>query len=95
MDLSSLELVSRDSPTLWSAICFTEYTKWYIYLIQKQSQEVSRILDQILSTLWPNHEGVITHLEPDILECEVKWSFVSLRTKLVEVMEFQLSCSKS
>ena len=20
-----------------------------------------------------NHEGVITHLEPDILECEVKW----------------------
>ena len=21
-----------------------------------------------------NHDGVITHLEPDILECEVKWS---------------------
>ena len=21
-----------------------------------------------------NHEGVITHLEPDILECEVKWT---------------------
>ena len=21
-----------------------------------------------------NHEGVITHLEPDILECEVKWA---------------------
>ena len=36
-----------------------------------------------------NHNGVITHLEPNILECEVKWT--SLQTKLVEVMEFQLS----
>ena len=25
-----------------------------------------------------NHDGVITHLEPDILECEVKWAFGSL-----------------
>ena len=40
-----------------------------------------------------NHHGVITDLEPDILECEVKWA--SLRTKLVEVMEFQLSYLKS
>ena len=24
-----------------------------------------------------NHDGVITHLEPDILECEVKWSLGS------------------
>ena len=23
-----------------------------------------------------NQDGVITHLEPDILECEVKWAFV-------------------
>ena len=41
-----------------------------------------------------NHDGVITHLEPDILECEVKWTLASLRTKLVEVMEFQLSYFK-
>ena len=40
-----------------------------------------------------NHDGVTTHLEPDILECEVKCAVeASLRTKLVEVMEFQLSC---
>ena len=25
-----------------------------------------------------NHDGVITHLEPDILECEVKWTFESI-----------------
>ena len=39
-----------------------------------------------------NHDGVITHLEQDILECEVKWALESITTrKLVEVMEFQLS----
>ena len=25
-----------------------------------------------------NHDGVITHLEPDILECEVKWALRSI-----------------
>ena len=43
-----------------------------------------------------NYNGVITHLEPDILECEVNWAQeASLQTKLVEVMEFQLSYFKS
>ena len=43
-----------------------------------------------------NHDAVITHLEPDILECEVKWALkTSLWTKLAEVMEFQLSYFKS
>ena len=43
-----------------------------------------------------NHNGVITHLEPDILECEVKWALESITgTKLEEVMEFQLSSFKS
>ena len=27
-----------------------------------------------------NHDGVITHLEPDILECEVKWALKSITT---------------
>ena len=27
-----------------------------------------------------NHNGVITHLEPDILECEVKWALGSIIT---------------
>ena len=43
-----------------------------------------------------NHDGVITYLEPDILESEVKWALErSLQTKLVEVMEFQWSYFKS
>ena len=43
-----------------------------------------------------NHDGVITHLEPDILDCEVKWALGSiLWTKWVEVMECQQSDCKS
>ena len=42
-----------------------------------------------------NHDDVVIHLEPDILECEVKWELGSIITKLVEVMEFQLSYLKS
>ena len=42
-----------------------------------------------------NHDGAITHLEPDILEYKVKWALGSITTKLVEVIEFQLSYFKS
>ena len=43
-----------------------------------------------------NHDGVITQLEPDILECEVKRAFEKIITnKLVEVKEFQLNYFKS
>ena len=39
-----------------------------------------------------NHDGVITHLEPDILECKSSGPKEALlQTKLEEVMEFQWS----
>ena len=43
-----------------------------------------------------NHDRVITHLEQDILEGEVKWALGSISTKKASgVMEFQLSYFKS
>ena len=43
-----------------------------------------------------NHDSVISNLEPDILECEVKWALESITTsKASQVMEFQWSCFKS
>ena len=43
-----------------------------------------------------NHNGVITHLEPDIRNVKSSGpQEASLQTKLVEVMEFQLSYFKS
>ena len=40
-----------------------------------------------------NHDAVITHLEPNILECEVKWTLGSITMN--KAMEFQLSYFKS
>ena len=38
-----------------------------------------------------NHDGVVTHPEPDILECEVKWDLGRITVnKAVKVMGFQL-----
>ena len=43
-----------------------------------------------------HHNGVITHLEPDILEGEVKWALESITMKKASgVIEFQLSYFKS
>ena len=43
-----------------------------------------------------NHDGMITHLQPDILEYEVKWALGSITTYQASgVMELQLSYFKS
>ena len=63
--------------------------------IKKRWQEYTELYKKDLHDP-DNHDDVITHLEPDILECEVKWALGSIMAnKLVEVMEFQLSYFKS
>ena len=63
--------------------------------IKKRWQEYTELYKKDLHDPH-NHNGVITHLDADILECEVKWALGStLRTKLVEVIESQLSYFKS
>ena len=61
--------------------------------IKKTWQEYTELYQKDLNDP-DNHNGVITHLEPDILECEVKWA-LGIITKLVEVMKFQLCYFKS
>ena len=63
--------------------------------IKKRWQEYTEELYKKLLHDTDNHDSVITHREPDILECEVKWALGrSLWAKLVEVMEFQLTYFK-
>ena len=38
------------------------------------------VFNETCTTYQDNHNGVITHLEPDILECEVKWALGSITT---------------
>ena len=45
--------------------------------IEKQWQECTERYKKDLQDP-DNHDGVITHLEPDILECEVKWALESI-----------------
>ena len=41
--------------------------------------------------------SLLFHVQPEILECEVKWALgsITLQTKLMKVIEFQLSSFKS
>jgi len=43
--------------------------------IKKRWQEYTEKLYKKDLNDWDNHDGVITHLEPDILECEIKLVF--------------------
>ena len=47
--------------------------------IKKRWQEYTELYKKDLHDP-DNHNGVITHLEPDILECEVKWALESITT---------------
>ena len=69
----------------WAAISFSRGSSWPRKELHKKG------LDDP-----DNHDGGITHLEPDILECEVKWALGSnTMNKVMEVMEFQQSYFKS
>ena len=59
--------------------------------IKKRWQEYSELYKYSVNDS-DNHDDVVTHLEPDILECELKWAWRRItQTRLMKVMEFQLS----
>ena len=54
-------------------------------LDQKKAEDIKKRWQEYTEELYKkdlhdtdNHDGVITHLEPDILECEVKWALGSI-----------------
>ena len=47
--------------------------------IKKRRQEYTEVYEKFLHDP-DNHNGVITHLEPDVLECKVKWALGSITT---------------
>ena len=66
-------------------------------VIKKRYQEYTEELLKKKKQLnnWNNHNDVVTHLGAYLLECEATWALGSMSTKLVEVMELQLSYLKS
>ena len=64
--------------------------------IKKRRQEYTEELYKNYLHDPDNDDGVITHLEADILDCEVRWVLRSFTmNKASEVMEFQWSSFKS
>ena len=62
--------------------------------IKKRWQEYTELFKKDLHN--PDNHGVITHLEPDILECKVQWALGTISTnKASGEDEFQLSYFKS
>ena len=69
----------------------------------KEAEEIKKRWQEYTEELYKkdhhdldNHNHVITHLEQDILQCEVKWALGSIAVnKTSGVMEFQLSYFKS
>ena len=51
--------------------------------IKKRWQEYTEELHKKELHDQDNHDGVITHLEPDILECEVKWALGNITTNKI------------
>ena len=64
--------------------------------IKKRWQEYTEELYKKDPNDLDNHDGVITHLEPDILECEVKWALGNITMNKASGGDgFQLSYFKS
>ena len=60
----------------------------------KEAEDIKRSCQEYIEELYKkdlhdqdNHDGVITHLEPDILECEVKWALESITTNKAKLSE--------
>ena len=49
--------------------------------VKKRWQEYTELYKKYLHDP-DNHDGVITHLEPDILQCEVKWALGNITTNI-------------
>ena len=64
-------------------------------IMKKRWQEYTEELYKKVFNNPDNLDGVITHLESDILDCKVKWALGSITTNTVEVMEIKLSYFKS
>ena len=50
-----------------------------VFLLRRGGKNTQKnYTKKIFTIITDNHDGVITHLEPDILECEVKWALESI-----------------
>ena len=86
-----LEISSRDTKGIFHAKMGTIKDRNGMDLTE---EEIKKRWQEYMEELYKkdlhdpdNHEGVITHLEPDILECEVKWASESITTNKARLQQ--------
>ena len=95
IEWETLESSSRKLERSGNFSCKDGHTKDRNGKILTETEEVKKRWQEYTEELYRKdlHDGVITHLESDILECKVKWALGSITMN--KVMEFQLSYFKS
>ena len=76
---------------VWYSHHFKNFPQFVVILTVKGFGIVNKAEVDVFLELSCFYNDQMLAIEPDILECEVKWALGSITTKLVEVMEFQLS----
>ena len=90
LEMQTLKLVPW---SLGKRICsFSRLPRWFLCILKDrngmdltEAEDIKKRWQEYTEELYKkdlnnpdNHDGVITHLEPDILECEVKWTLGSI-----------------
>ena len=70
----------QERPHWESGICIDTWGRWGLTVREQKWTKTWGRVRKVQKDLHDrdNHNGVITHLEPDILECEVKWALESI-----------------
>ena len=81
------DLFKKIRDTMWNISCKDGHNKGHKWYGPTEEEDIKKRWQGYTEELYKkdvhdpdNHNGMITHLDPDILECEVKWALGSITT---------------
>ena len=86
-----IQISQEAGEVVWYSHLFQKFPQFVVIHTVKGFGVVNKAELDVFLELSCFYNDQMLAIEPDILECEVKWALGSITTKLVEVMEFQLS----
>ena len=89
--LTHIQISQEAGEVVWYSHLFQKFPQFVVIHTVKGFGVVNKAELDVFLELSCFYNDQMLAIEPDILECEVKWALGSITTKLVEVMEFQLS----
>ena len=86
------DLFKKIRDTLWNISCRDGHNKGQKNMELTETEDIKKRWQECIEELYKrdlhdpdNHDGMITHLEPEILECEVKWALGSITLLVCEM----------